>query len=83
VRYIEGIKDLQRRAVGIRRTIPTLKLIGETYRTELYAMQVVGMLRSLRRNIDALSAAVGDIEGAWKAPLTPARLRRMILGSDQ
>jgi hypothetical protein len=77
-RYISDTKQFYRRVEEVQNKIPTLELIRENARVQLDVLELVAMLRFLRHNADAVRATVESLQGFRLAPLTPARVRRLI-----
>jgi uncharacterized protein YigA (DUF484 family) len=77
-RYVSDTKQFHKRVEEVQNKIPTLELIRENARVQLDVLELVAMLRFLRQNADAVRATVESLQGFRLAPLTPARVRRLI-----
>jgi len=77
-RYVSDTKQFHRRVAEVQNKIPTLELIRENARVQLDVLELVAMLRFLRQNADAVRATVDSLQGFRLAPLSPARVRRLI-----
>lgn len=77
-RYVSDTKQFHRRVAEVQNRIPTLELIRENARVQLDVLELVAMLRFLRQNADAVRATVDSLRGFRLAPLSPARVRRLI-----
>jgi hypothetical protein len=77
-RYVSDTKQFHKRVEEVQNKIPTLELIRENAHVQLDVLELVTMLRFLRQNADAVRATVESLQGFRLAPLTPARVRRLI-----
>jgi hypothetical protein len=77
-RYVSDTKEFHKRVEEVQNKIPTLELIRRNARIQLDVLELVAMLRFLRQNADAVRATVESMQGFKLAPLTPAKVRRLI-----
>ncbi len=77
-RYVADTKEFHKRVAEVQNKIPTLELIRRNARIQLDVLELVAMLRFLRQNADAVRATVESMQGFKLAPLTPAKVRRLI-----
>lgn len=76
--YMEETQQFHKRIGEVHGKIPTLQLIRENARVQLEVLELVSMLRFLQQNADAVRSTVETLQGFRLAPLTPARVRRLL-----
>ena len=76
--YIGEVADLHSRVGEVRGKLPTLELIRDNARLQIGVIQIVAMLRFLKRNSDAISGTVNALKGFRLVPLTHDRVRRLL-----
>jgi hypothetical protein len=76
--YVRDTKQFHKRVEEVQDKVPTLELIRENARVQLDVLELVAMLRFLRQNAVAVRATVESLQAFRLAPLTPARVRRLI-----
>lgn len=77
-RYVAETKQFYGSVKDVQQKIPTLGLIRENARVQLDVLEMVSMLRFLKQNADAVRATVDALKGFRLAPLTTARVRRLL-----
>lgn len=77
-RYVADTRQFYERVEEARSKVRSLELIRENARVQLTMLELVAMLSFLRQNADAVRATVQSLQGFRLAPLSPARVRRLI-----
>jgi hypothetical protein len=79
-RYLNEIGTVRSMIGQVHDKIPTLEVIRDNARIQIGAMQLVAMLRFLKRNAEAVKGTIETLKGFRLAPLSPTRVRRLIGG---
>lgn len=76
--YLGEIEGLDSSVDQIRAKLPTLRLIQENARVQIGLLQLVALLRFLRQSSDTIQGTVDALQGFQLAPLSSARVRRLL-----
>ena len=76
--YVRDTQQFHKRVEEVQNKIPTLEAIRDNAQVQLDVLELVAMLHFLRKNAVAVRATVDSLQGFRLAPLTPARVRRLI-----
>jgi hypothetical protein len=80
--YIGQARRINERITELQRNILILKVIRDNARLQLDVLELTTMLNFLRQSDQALRAELSGLRGLRLAPLTPDRVRRLLLPSS-
>ena len=76
--YIAEAKQLYSPVGDVRRKVPSLEAIRDNAGIQIEMLELVAMLRFLKKNTDSIRAAVDVLRGFRLAPLDAERVRRLV-----
>lgn len=76
--YLEGIGLLEGHVTVFSKKLPSLRLVRDNAKARINVLSAVSVFRFLRANVEAVEAAIGELEKIELAPLSPERVKRLL-----